>query len=200
MNTDIHITRARRARVLRRFSTMLALAGVVAMSACTPAPTQQSQRASEAKPYDFHKEGKVPALEPEDIHPQPDVVETPLDEDSLHVQEAEAPPETSRTTPEPAKPAPGGIPAGVPTEQGFRVQVFASQSEYVAQNARSAAQERLGVPAYVDFVDGLYKVRVGDCKTRKEAEALLEHCRSKYYKDAWVVESTIVAGSSKTGG
>jgi cell division septation protein DedD len=112
----------------------------------------------------------------------------PVTEEGLEVEEAEAPPDTVRRP----VPTPTPTAAAQNTVDGFRVQVFASQSQEVAEAARRTAQARLGVPAYSELADGVYKVRVGDCLTRETAETLLSTCRAVYYKDAWIVESKVL--------
>ena len=43
-------------------------------------------------------------------------------------------------------------------------------------------------PGYVEHVDAIYKVRVGDCRSRDEAERLRLKCQAMGYKDAWIFE------------
>lgn len=156
-------------------------------AACAPTASQKAaraKRATESQPYDFEKEGTIPPVD--ERTEEPDVVETPVTDSDLEVEEAEAPPDTVQ--PEAAKPVAAMV-------DGFRVQVFASSGADVAEGARRLAEARLGVPAYVEMVDGLYKVRVGDCRTREEAETLLARCRAGDYKDAWIVECPVRAPS-----
>jgi hypothetical protein len=171
----------------------VALLGAAAL-ACTPARKQGAapERASEAQPYDFEKEGKIP---PPSAAPAPeaaDVEEEVVEETPLEVEEFEAPVDTTLDAPPPK------------TIDGFRVQVFVSVTEQVAEGARRAAEERLGVPAYVEWLEGMYKVRVGDCATREEATVLLRRCRETYYSDAYIVEAQVradrVAGVPQQGG
>ena len=78
---------------------------------------------------------------------------------------------------------------------GFRVQVFATGDEETAEAVREAAQEKMGIPVYVELVEGLYKVRIGDCATREAAEVLKQRCQEAGYGDAWIVETQVKAGS-----
>jgi hypothetical protein len=158
--------------------TLALIAAVLAGAGC--GGSQSTGGGSDKTPYDFQKEGQVPPLEEAQIHEEPDVEEMPLEEVDLEVREAEAKVDTT------ARPEP---PA---TIDGFRVQVFASVSRDTAENARKAAEERLGMRAYVDFVDAMYKVRVGDCRTREAAETVLRRCQESVYKDAWIVACPVL--------
>jgi len=161
-----------------------------AFASCAPASQQRAKRGSQSQPYDFEKEGQIPPA-PKNVKEEADVEEMPVIEDTIEVEDAEAPPDTA---PKPTSPPAGAAPK---TVDGFRVQVFASQSQDVAEAARRTAAARLGIPAYLEFVDGLYKVRVGDCRTREEAEGVLATCRSVFYKDAWIVETQVRAPSGE---
>jgi cell division protein FtsN len=163
--------------------TALALAAMVA-TACTPVSKgtrgDAPRRASESKPYDFKSEGDIPPP-PRGVEEAADVEETPVREPDLEVEEAEppAPPPAEAATPDAVR------------IDGYRIQVFASASPDVAEGARRTAQARTGKSAYVTHEDGLYKVRIGNCRTRADAEKLLEKVRSGYYADAWIVETKI---------
>jgi len=135
---------------------------------------------AEQTPYDFQKEGQVPPVEKAEVREEPDVEEMPLEEPTIEVREAEAKVDTT------ARPEPPT------TVDGFRVQLFASVSRDTAENARKAAEERLGMRAYVDLVEGMYKVRVGDCRTREQAETVLRRCQERYYQDAWIVACPVL--------
>ncbi len=168
-----------------RLIVLTVLVAFAASVGCAPARQGSTARGTKAKPYDFEKERQAPELTREEVQEEPDVVEIPVTDDVLDVEEAEAPVDTT-----PRVIAPETSPAVM--AEGFRIQVFASAAEDVAQGARRAAQARLGIAAYVVNVDGLYKVRVGDCRTREEAEAILRTCRDGDYRDAWIVACPVV--------
>ena len=170
--------------------------------ACAPTAKKSAPvgRASNSDPYDFEKEGNIPP--PEDIERVADVEESVVDVDDLGAEDLDAPPpppeDTTLIT------APGGVapkdpdqqpkgppPAEIRMAEGFRVQVFASAQREAAQTARQEVMDALSVAAYVDLIDGLFKVRVGNCKTREEAVALRDRCRRAGYQDSWVVVSSI---------
>lgn len=161
----------------------LALIAVVAACGATAPPRQNSSRVEPAKGgYDFKSEGHIPAPAGGSAQPQADVEEIAVSDTSLDVSEANAPQDS---TP-PAAPV-----VADSTADGFRIQVFASADRDVAQNARSVAAQRLGIPAYLDLDAGVYKVRVGDYLRRDDAAAALPSVRGQYYPDAWVVPAHI---------
>ena len=77
---------------------------------------------------------------------------------------------------------------------GYRVQICATPDE---QEARSYLHEALlkfpdqGV--YLTFDSPYYKVRVGDCKSRFEAEELQKLVQKDGFPDAWVVRTKVYA-------
>jgi len=154
-----------------------ALAAALIIAGC--GGSKSTGGGTEKGDYDFRTEGKVPPLAEAEVDEAPDVEEMPLEEGEVDVREAEAKVD-STTRPEP--------PTTIP---GFRVQIFASVSFDTAEGARKAAETRLGIPAYVEKADGMFKVRVGDCLTRGDAEAVLKRCREGFYKDAWIVETPV---------
>ena len=160
-----------------RLSLTLALAAFVA--ACAPAKQQKVESATAKEPYELKSEGEIPPLEESDVREEADIEEKVLTEEPIEVEEAEAPVDTSTPPPPPAM------------MPGFRVQIFAAVAEDLARRAGDAATERLGVHAYVELIDEMYKVRVGDCVTREEAQVLLGRCQETYYLDAWIVETPV---------
>ncbi|NOZ57631.1 MAG: SPOR domain-containing protein, partial [Calditrichaeota bacterium] len=77
---------------------------------------------------------------------------------------------------------------------GYRVQICATPDE---QEARSYLHEAIlkfpdqGV--YLTFDSPYYKVRVGDCKSRFEAEELQKLVQKNGFPDAWVVRTKVYA-------
>lgn len=70
----------------------------------------------------------------------------------------------------------------------FRVQVFATVDKSKAEAIMAALREKEDIPVYIDEEEGLYKVRVGDFKTRIQAEGFKNYIRTRGYPDAFVVE------------
>ena len=94
-------------------------------------------------------------------------------------QETPPPPE-----PEPVEPEPQLV-------YGYRVQIFASSTEQGAEKAAAGARQVFSEPVYVEYVAPLYKVRIGDCFSRSEADALKRTAIAAGYRDAWIVESLV---------
>jgi cell division protein FtsN len=72
----------------------------------------------------------------------------------------------------------------------YRVQVFASSDRGTAEKVRQQVQTRTGLRAYLEYEDGLYKVRAGDFPERKAAA----QARSKLvadYPGSWIVMTTV---------
>ena len=76
--------------------------------------------------------------------------------------------------------------------QGYRVQLLATGDEIQAREAKKNAIFRFSEGVYLVFEVPLYRLRIGDCKTRKEAEELREKAVRNGFRDAWVVPSKIV--------
>ncbi|MBD3400431.1 MAG: hypothetical protein GF399_08870 [Candidatus Coatesbacteria bacterium] len=77
------------------------------------------------------------------------------------------------------------------TADGFRVQLVASTNESAARELAAEAERVLGEPAYVEYLDGYWKVRVGNCSNRSAAETLRNKARSSGYADAWIAATQI---------
>lgn len=105
---------------------------------------------------------------------------------------AEAPPAveepyvapTVTPTPPPPQPAPARV-------LGFRVQIFASSTEKNASKVADDARANFSQNIYVEYVAPYYKVRVGNCLTREEAEVLKKKAQGLGYRGSFVVETMI---------
>ena len=104
----------------------------VALAGCATAPSAPAaksvpvERATDAKPYDFRSEGKIPP--PTDVPNEPDIEEIGVSESAIDVTDAEAPPDTARQ----AAPEDTLI-------DGFRAQVFATADREIAENSARVA-------------------------------------------------------------
>lgn len=75
---------------------------------------------------------------------------------------------------------------------GFRIQVSAVSYKDNADRIADEVRDRLaGYGVYVEYINDLYKVRVGDCSTRSEAESLRSKLVNLGYDDAWIVKSKV---------
>jgi hypothetical protein len=75
---------------------------------------------------------------------------------------------------------------------GFRVQIFVGGDEFEARQMEEQALMSFDESVYLIFDSPNYKIRIGDCKTRTEANELRQRAVGSGYKDAWVVQCKIV--------
>ncbi|MGB9720608.1 MAG: SPOR domain-containing protein [bacterium] len=123
----------------------------------------------------------APALPPaEEITIAPPLPSTPS---PLPIEEVSALP----PAPVPA-PTTSTAPASV---YGFRVQIFASSTQNGANKVVDDARNIFGGKVYIEHTPPYYKVRVGDCLTKEEAEALKNLAINKGFRGAFVVETMI---------
>lgn len=89
-------------------------------------------------------------------------------------------------------PPPAAVPSGPQgSVYGFRVQIFASSTERNAMKIVDDARAAFSGRVYVEHVAPYYKVRIGDCLTREDAEALKTKAVSLGYRGAFIVETMI---------
>lgn len=70
----------------------------------------------------------------------------------------------------------------------YRVQFFATQYPDEANRVSELVKSELSESTYIDYKTPYYWVRVGDCFTKEDAEALLQRVRNLGYPQSWVVE------------
>ena len=170
-----------------RMSLLLAVLLSLGLLICGCTAKKQMQRpqsATKDAPYQFEEEGKIPPVTQSDAVEETDFEEVPLAEEEVFEEEMDIPP-AEELVGEQVPPA--------EMMDGFRVQVFATGDEETAEAVREAGERKIGVPVFTEFVDGLYKVRAGNCLTREAAEAVLERCKDAGYGDAWIVETRVLA-------
>lgn len=114
-----------------------------------------------------------PPIEEEPVLPPP-VIETP----PMITEEPISP------TPPPPTPAPATI-------IGYRVQIFASSTQQNASRVAGDARTTFGNAIYVDHVPPYYKVRVGNCITKQEADVLKGKAIKAGFRGAFVIETMI---------
>jgi hypothetical protein len=83
----------------------------------------------------------------------------------------------------------------IPKEMnGFRVQILGTKNIETASLFEQEATERfesLGHKTYLIFETPLYRIRVGDCKERSDAENLRDLANQYGYRDAFIVKCKI---------
>ena len=80
---------------------------------------------------------------------------------------------------------------------GFRVQILATSNIETASLTEQEATDRFekgGHQTYLLFEAPLYKVRIGDCLQRNEAEELRELALSYGYSGAFIVKTRVITG------
>jgi len=87
-------------------------------------------------------------------------------------------------------------PAAVPSAPqgsvyGFRVQIFASSTEKNAMKIVDDARTAFSGRVYVEHVAPYYKVRIGDCLTKEDADVLKTKAVGLGYRGAFIVETMI---------
>ncbi len=93
-------------------------------------------------------------------------------------------------TPPVSSPAPS-ISSAPATVYGFRVQIFASSTQNGANKVANDARGIFGGKVYIEHTPPYYKVRVGDCLTKEEAESLKNLAINKGFRGAFVVETMV---------
>ncbi len=90
--------------------------------------------------------------------------------------------------------------------QGYRVQILATKDEQKAREEKRKAILNLSDKVYLIFESPYYRLRVGDCRTRKEAEELRDQIvrtgnkneSFMEWREAWIVRSNIYQSSGST--
>jgi hypothetical protein len=78
---------------------------------------------------------------------------------------------------------------------GFRVQLIASDQESEARALEQQALLDFKETVYLTFDPPNYKVRLGDCQTRANANELREKAIRLGYDNAWVVQCRVIVSS-----
>jgi cell division septation protein DedD len=78
---------------------------------------------------------------------------------------------------------------------GFRVQILATNNLEKASLVEQEASERFkrsGYSTYLVFEAPLYKIRIGDCTDRLQAEKIRDMAKSVGYDGAFIVKSVVI--------
>lgn len=162
-----------------RYLYAFLILGFLGFVGCPPAETGNPEEiTAEGTPAVTVEE--VPAAET--VSPETTAIETTTAETTAT--------ETTATATEapPAAPAEELTPA---PKMGYRVQIGAFTYEEGANKVKMRAESELNQKVYVDFIEGMYKVRVGDFLTREDAEAYRDKLISMGYNGAFLVETEI---------
>lgn len=81
-----------------------------------------------------------------------------------------------------------------PVIPGYRIQIFMESGNLALSNSEEVievfSEKYEEVPAYLRFTAPYYRVRVGDFRTRLEAEKFLQKINRKY-PNAWIIKDEI---------
>ena len=83
------------------------------------------------------------------------------------------------------------------TAPGFRVQLLATRDEAQANEVKKSAIFTFEERVYLIFEAPYFRLRIGDCRTRNEAEELRDYAVDKGFRDAWIVPSRVFVQSSQ---
>ena len=75
--------------------------------------------------------------------------------------------------------------------EGFRVQVFASDQKEKADSMKIVLENIIQEPVFVTFEVPHYKVRLGNCINRVDAERLQKRLNEIGYHNAWIIRTRI---------
>jgi len=73
----------------------------------------------------------------------------------------------------------------------YRVQFFATKYPDEATKVADIVSEQLSQKTYIEYKAPYYWVKVGDCETKEESDALLAKIKKLGYRESWVVEAEI---------
>ena len=76
--------------------------------------------------------------------------------------------------------------------QGWKIQVFSTKSFYEADSIKNITQTYFPNEEVVTvFNSPYYKIRLGNCKNRNDAEELLQAVKRRQYGSPWIIPSRI---------
>ncbi|GAB4173309.1 MAG: hypothetical protein Kow00108_08110 [Calditrichia bacterium] len=78
---------------------------------------------------------------------------------------------------------------------GYRVQIFATRDReqaYLLKDEATKIFSNDSINVYIEFNQPYYKIRIGDCKTREDANRLQRKAINRGYTNAWVVKSSVL--------
>jgi hypothetical protein len=83
----------------------------------------------------------------------------------------------------------------ITTQEGYRLQIFESSSVEETNRTLRKFERSLKDSVYMVFEAPLYKLRLGNFVTKKEAEKQKANLKKKGYKNIWIVRSRIKQSS-----
>jgi hypothetical protein len=74
---------------------------------------------------------------------------------------------------------------------GYRVQLIASPLKEEAESVAELAKGLFTEKVYLEYMEPLYRIRIGDFVRKDEAEKIRDKALELGYENAWIVESPI---------
>lgn len=93
-----------------------------------------------------------------------------------------------------------GTASGTGMVRGYRVQLMSTTDEKLSQKTWNEAMSKLKTPVYLIFEPPYRRIRVGDCRTREEAEILLQKAVKSGFSEAKIVRSDVAGASASSTG
>ncbi len=76
--------------------------------------------------------------------------------------------------------------------KGWKVQIFSSEDYFFSDSIHTQALTVFKDEDVVKiFNSPYYKIRIGNCVSREEAEKLLEKAQKKGYRDSWIISTRV---------
>ena len=114
-----------------------------------------------------------------------------LEEPMLVIKSDEKRPEPATYDPLIQRTAVSDTAAATSKVYGYRVQIAATQDEEIAREIRKEAILAFSEEVYWVYDGPYFKIRVGDCTSRFEAEDLQQYAIDKGFVQAWVIRTLI---------
>ncbi|MBN2279023.1 MAG: SPOR domain-containing protein [Candidatus Marinimicrobia bacterium] len=77
--------------------------------------------------------------------------------------------------------------------QGWKIQLYSTKNFYEADSIKNLADQAFPNEEVISvFNSPYYKIRMGNCKNRNEAEYLLEEAKRRQFHNAWIIPSRVM--------
>ena len=77
--------------------------------------------------------------------------------------------------------------------EGYRVQVLVTRNTHSADTIRAVLSDKIDEDVYITYEVPYYKIRVGNCVDRKQAEELKLKLVELGYASAWIIRTRVKA-------
>ena len=77
--------------------------------------------------------------------------------------------------------------------EGYRVQILVTRNSHSADSIRAVLSDKIDEDIYITYEVPYYKIRVGNCVDRKQAEELQLKLVKLGYASAWIIRTRVKA-------